>query len=60
VSHSAGRKDIMPYLAKAALASLSDGIIAEIHPNPKLALSDASQQMDFTEFTTFFNLISDK
>ncbi|QVK19488.1 bifunctional 3-deoxy-7-phosphoheptulonate synthase/chorismate mutase [Mycoplasmatota bacterium] len=57
VSHAAGRKDIMAYLAKAALASLSDGIMAEIHPNPKLALSDANQQMNFNEFTQFYNLI---
>ncbi len=57
VSHSAGRKDIMPFLAKAALASLSDGIMAEIHPNPSLALSDAYQQMNFEEFNNFINLV---
>ncbi len=55
VSHAAGRKDIMGYLAKAALASSCDGLMVEVHPNPKVALSDANQQMDFTEFTQFYD-----
>ncbi len=57
VSHAAGRKDILISLAKAALAAGSDGIMAEIHPNPKIALSDANQQMDFSEFSNFYKNI---
>lgn len=57
VSHAAGRKDILISLAKAALAAGSDGIMAEIHPNPKIALSDANQQMDFSEFSNFYESI---
>ncbi len=57
VSHAAGRKDILAPLAKAALAAGCDGIMAEIHPNPKIALSDANQQMNFEEFKDFLTFI---
>ncbi|HEY8364408.1 MAG TPA: bifunctional 3-deoxy-7-phosphoheptulonate synthase/chorismate mutase [Haloplasmataceae bacterium] len=57
ISHAAGRKDLYVSLAKAALAASCDGIMAEVHPNPKVALSDAHQQMDFIEFTNFYNQI---
>ncbi|MBU0704470.1 MAG: bifunctional 3-deoxy-7-phosphoheptulonate synthase/chorismate mutase [Chloroflexi bacterium] len=50
VSHSAGRKDIVIPLAKAALGAGADGIMVEVHNDPPLALSDAGQQLDFTEF----------
>jgi 3-deoxy-7-phosphoheptulonate synthase/chorismate mutase len=53
VSHGTGRKDIMIPMAKAALASGSDGIMVEVHPNPTAALSDSLQQMDFNEFSHF-------
>ncbi|MDF2699703.1 MAG: keto-3-deoxy-D-arabino-heptulosonate-7-phosphate synthase beta [Haloplasmataceae bacterium] len=57
VSHAAGRKDILTSLAKASLAAGADGIMAEIHPNPKVALSDAAQQMNFVEFNDFYQKI---
>ncbi|MEF3313471.1 bifunctional 3-deoxy-7-phosphoheptulonate synthase/chorismate mutase [Paenibacillus sp. GYB004] len=53
VSHSTGRKDIMIPCAKAALAAGADGIMAEVHPNPPAALSDADQQLDIEEFEEF-------
>ncbi|KSU83627.1 3-deoxy-D-arabinoheptulosonate-7-phosphate synthase [Fictibacillus enclensis] len=55
VTHSTGRKDLLVPAAKAALAIGADGVMAEVHPNPKQALSDASQQMNFTEFEHFVN-----
>ncbi|WP_414049967.1 bifunctional 3-deoxy-7-phosphoheptulonate synthase/chorismate mutase [Macrococcus animalis] len=57
VTHSTGRKDIMLPVARAALAVGADGVMAEVHPNPSVALSDASQQMDFNEFETFYQEI---
>ncbi|MDU0996365.1 MAG: bifunctional 3-deoxy-7-phosphoheptulonate synthase/chorismate mutase, partial [Staphylococcus lugdunensis] len=45
VTHSTGRKDIMLPTAKAALAVGADGVMAEVHPNPAVALSDSAQQM---------------
>ena len=36
------------------LAVGADGIMAEVHPNPMLALSDANQQMSLEEFDLFY------
>ncbi|ARJ50024.1 bifunctional 3-deoxy-7-phosphoheptulonate synthase/chorismate mutase [Staphylococcus lutrae] len=55
VTHSTGRKDIMLPAAKAALAVGADGVMAEVHPEPAVALSDSGQQMDLNEFDTFYN-----
>ena len=54
VTHSTGRKDIMLPTAKAGLAVGADGIMAEVHPDPSVALSDSGQQMDFNEFDAFY------
>lgn len=55
VSHSTGRKDILLPCAKAALAAGADGIMVEVHPEPQIALSDASQQINIDQFYTFLN-----
>ena len=54
ITHSTGRKDILLPIAKAALAVGADGIMAEVHPNPMLALSDANQQMSLEEFDLLY------
>lgn len=53
VTHSTGRKDLLIPAAKAALAVGTDGIMAEVHPDPAVALSDSAQQMDLNEFKDF-------
>ena len=53
VTHSTGRKDLLLPTAKAALAIGADGVMAEVHPDPAVALSDAAQQMDIEEFNEF-------
>ncbi|MEI7024191.1 bifunctional 3-deoxy-7-phosphoheptulonate synthase/chorismate mutase [Paenibacillus sp. y28] len=55
VTHSTGRKDILAPCAKAALAAGADGIMAEVHPNPAAALSDAGQQLNLEEFRRFYS-----
>ena len=55
VTHAAGRRDILMPLAKAALAVGADGVHIEVHPNPKVALSDNEQQLDFAQFETFLH-----
>ncbi|HFO1617348.1 TPA: bifunctional 3-deoxy-7-phosphoheptulonate synthase/chorismate mutase [Staphylococcus aureus] len=55
VTHSTGRKDIMLPTAKATLAVGADGVMAEVHPDPSVALSDAGQQMDLDEFQAFYD-----
>ncbi len=50
ISHAAGRRDILPSLARASLAAGANGIMVEVHPNPGLARSDAQQQLDLDQF----------
>ncbi|MFD1019068.1 bifunctional 3-deoxy-7-phosphoheptulonate synthase/chorismate mutase [Thalassobacillus hwangdonensis] len=50
VTHSTGRRDLLLPAAKAALAIGADGVMAEVHPDPAVALSDAAQQMDIGMF----------
>lgn len=50
ISHSLGRKDIVIPIALACKAVGADGVMAEIHPDPPNALSDAAQQMNMEEF----------
>lgn len=57
ISHSLGRKDIAPQVAKAAIAVGADGIMIEVHEHPKNALSDKEQQMDFEEFDNFYRQV---
>lgn len=53
VTHSTGRRDLLLPTAKAALAIGADGIMAEVHPDPAVALSDSAQQMDIPMFDSF-------
>ncbi|MBS4194452.1 bifunctional 3-deoxy-7-phosphoheptulonate synthase/chorismate mutase [Bacillus sp. FJAT-49870] len=53
VTHSTGRKDLLLPAAKAALAIGADAVMAEVHPDPAVALSDSAQQMDIPEFNKF-------
>lgn len=50
-SHAMGYRYGVPALAQAATAMEIDGLLIETHPNPKNALSDASQQLSFEEFS---------
>jgi 3-deoxy-7-phosphoheptulonate synthase len=52
-SHPAGRRDLVPPLARAAVAAGADGIIVEVHPEPEHALSDGPQQLRTAEFAEF-------
>jgi len=55
VTHSTGRRDLLIPTAKAAIAIGADGIMAEVHPDPAVALSDSAQQMDIPMFETFLS-----
>jgi len=45
-SHAMGRRDLVPAIAKAAIACGADGLIVEVHPDPASALSDGPQSLD--------------
>ncbi len=53
ISHATGRQDILLPMAKAAFAAGADGIMIEVHPDPKVALSDAQQQINIPQFKEF-------
>lgn len=55
VTHSTGRRDLLLPAAKAALAIGADGVMAEVHPDPAVALSDSAQQMDIPTFNAFMS-----
>ncbi len=59
VTHAAGRTDLLAPLARAALAVGADGVHVEVHPNPKVALSDNQQQLDFAQFERFLEALRD-
>ena len=40
-------------MAKAAMVAGADGVMIEMHPNPKEALSDGSQALTPQQFTDF-------
>jgi 3-deoxy-7-phosphoheptulonate synthase len=49
-SHAAGRSDIVPELCLAAIAVGADGLLVEVHPDPKNALCDGPQSLNFKQF----------
>jgi 3-deoxy-7-phosphoheptulonate synthase len=53
-SHAIGYAYGVPVLAKACVAMGIDGLLIETHPNPKVALSDASQQLNYLQFEQLY------
>ncbi|MDR3772814.1 MAG: 3-deoxy-7-phosphoheptulonate synthase [Terracidiphilus sp.] len=49
-SHAAGHRELVPVLARIAVASGADGLLVEVHPNPEKAWSDGEQSLDFAGF----------
>lgn len=49
-SHAIGYAYGVPDLARACTAMGVDGLLIEVHPNPKVAKSDASQQLNHDQF----------
>ncbi|UCG55226.1 MAG: 3-deoxy-7-phosphoheptulonate synthase [Dehalococcoidia bacterium] len=50
-SHAAGHYSLVPAIAKAAVAAGADGLLIEVHPNPKEALVDGLQSLSPSDFT---------
>lgn len=50
-SQGAGRADLVSALSKASPATGCDGLLIEVHPNPKEALSDGAQQVTPQQFS---------
>jgi 3-deoxy-7-phosphoheptulonate synthase len=52
-SHAAGRRELVPALARAAVAAGADGLLVEVHPDPDRALCDAPQLLPTAGFAAF-------
>ena len=49
-SHATGRADMVPAMAKAAVAAGADGLMIEVHNDPENALCDGPQSLKPEEF----------
>ncbi len=49
-SHAVGYSEFVEPIALAAVAAGADGLIVEVHPSPKEAMSDGRQTLDYKSF----------
>ena len=56
-SHGTGIKELILPMSKAAIAAGADGLMIEVHPDPKKALSDGEQSLNFEEFYEIYQEI---
>lgn len=49
-SHATGRWRLVSPMAKAAIAAGADGLLIEVHPDPKSSLSDGAQSLKLDTF----------
>jgi len=49
-SHGTGRRDLVPSMARAAVAAGADGLLIEVHHNPDHAVSDGAQSLFPAQF----------
>jgi len=59
VTHSTGRRDLLLPASKAAIAIGADAVMAEVHPDPAVALSDSAQQMDIDQFNQYMDEVKE-
>jgi 3-deoxy-7-phosphoheptulonate synthase len=50
-SHATGKWRLVSPMTKAAIAAGADGLLIEVHPDPKSSLSDGTQTLRFDTFT---------
>ncbi len=49
-SHAAGKRNLVPPLARAAVAAGADGLLIEVHTDPSTAWSDGAQTLELGVF----------
>ncbi len=54
-SHATGVRELVAPLCKAALAAGADGVMVEMHPNPREALCDGPQSLTLEGFRTMMD-----
>lgn len=56
-SHAVGYSEHVSSIALAAVAAGADGLIVEVHPDPKNALSDGRQTLSYKQFETMMEAV---
>jgi len=56
-SHAAGRRELVPELARIGVAAGADGLLVEVHPNPEMAWSDGEQSLNFAQFDSMMSML---
>ncbi len=56
-SSTGGQREMIPILAKSAVAAGCDGLFMEVHDNPKLAKSDSSTQWPLDQLEDLLTII---
>lgn len=54
-SHAAGKRELVPHLARAAIAAGADGLMIECHPVPTESVSDARQALSLDDMVDLVN-----
>jgi 3-deoxy-7-phosphoheptulonate synthase len=54
-SHGTGRRDLVPPMARAAVAAGADGLLMEVHHDPDHALSDGAQSLYPGQYTVLMH-----
>lgn len=55
-SHGTGHSSLVTSMSAAAIAAGADGLILEVHPDPKNATSDGGQSLDFPAFENLMDV----
>lgn len=56
-SHGVGLRDLVPPMARAAVAAGADGLMVETHPDPPRALSDGPQSLYLADFAAMMEAV---
>jgi 3-deoxy-7-phosphoheptulonate synthase len=57
-SHATGRRNLVPPLARAAVAIGADGLMVEVHPFPEKAFSDGAQSLTIPMFEAMMQTLA--
>lgn len=57
-SHSGGRRDLVLPLTRAAIAVGADGLIIDVHPEPKMALCDGDQALPESDIREIADIVA--
>jgi 3-deoxy-7-phosphoheptulonate synthase len=57
-SHGTGHRDMVPPMARAAIAAGADGLLIEVHPHPERAMSDGAQSLFPEQFERMMREVS--